>query len=83
MKRVIDLTMHIYEGMGIGRVFPEEQEFLIEDVFTYEQHGLRLERAGVNTYRHQRDIPGDPADKQGRSYHSARRTECENGTNRS
>ncbi len=42
MRRVIDLTMHIYEGMGIGRVFPQEQEFIIEDVLTYEQHGLRL-----------------------------------------
>jgi kynurenine formamidase len=42
MKRVVDLTMHIYEGMGIGRVFPQEQEFIIEDVFTYEQHGIRL-----------------------------------------
>lgn len=44
MKKVVDLTMHIYEGMGIGRVFPQEQEFIIEDVFTYEQHGLRLSR---------------------------------------
>lgn len=44
MKRVVDLTMHIYEGMALGRVFPQEQEFIIEDVFTYEQHGLRLSR---------------------------------------
>lgn len=42
MKRIVDLTMHIYEGMGIGRVFPQEQEFIIEDVFTYEKHGMRL-----------------------------------------
>ena len=34
--------MHIYEGMGIGPVFPEEQEFIIEDVLTYEKRGLRL-----------------------------------------
>lgn len=44
MKKVVDLTMHIYEGMGIGRIFPEEQEFIIEDVFTYEKHGVRVSR---------------------------------------
>ena len=44
MKKVIDLTMHIYEGMGIGRVFPEEQEFIIEDTFNYKDHGIRVSR---------------------------------------
>jgi len=42
MKGIIDLTMHIYEGMAIGRVFPQEQEFIIEDVLNYDDHGLRL-----------------------------------------
>jgi len=31
MRKIVDLTMHIYEGMGIGRVFPEEQEFITKD----------------------------------------------------
>lgn len=44
MKKVIDLTMHIYEGMAIGRTFPQEQQFIIEDVFTYEKQGMRLSR---------------------------------------
>ena len=44
MKKIVDLTMHIYEGMGIGRVYPNEQEFIIEDVYKYETHGIRLSR---------------------------------------
>lgn len=42
--RMIDITMPIYEGMGQGSVFPEETEFIVEDITTYEDNLVRLVR---------------------------------------
>lgn len=41
---VVDITMPIYEGMGIGNVWPHEQPFKVEDMLTVEKHGMRLVR---------------------------------------
>lgn len=41
---LVDITMTIYEGMGIGNVWPHEQPFKIEDMLTVEKHGIRLVR---------------------------------------
>ena len=41
---IVDITMPIYEGMGIGNVWPHEQPFKIENLLTVEKHGLRLVR---------------------------------------
>lgn len=39
---LVDITMTIYEGMGIGNVWPHEQPFKIEDLLNVQQHGMRL-----------------------------------------
>ncbi len=45
--RMIDITMPIYEGMGCGSVFPEETEFIVEDITTYEDNLVRLVRLTI------------------------------------
>ena len=42
--KMTDITMPLYEGMGPGSVFPEETEFMIEDITSYEENLVRLVR---------------------------------------
>ena len=41
--RVINLTMPLYEGMGVGRIYPQESEFIIESITSWEEGGARLD----------------------------------------
>ncbi len=41
--RVINLTMPLYEGMGVGRIYPQESEFNIESITSWEEGGARLD----------------------------------------
>ena len=42
--KMTDITMPLYEGMGPGSVFPEETEFMVEDITTFEENLVRLVR---------------------------------------
>ncbi len=45
--KMISLTMPLYEGMGYGGVYPQEQPFQVEWIYTWEVHG---HQRGVHTF---------------------------------
>ncbi|MBI2303450.1 MAG: cyclase family protein [Chloroflexi bacterium] len=41
--RIIELTMPLYEGMGYSSVYPQEQPFTVEEVYTWDVDGHQRE----------------------------------------
>lgn len=47
MMRVINLTHPLYEGMSFGSLWPQERPFEIDNIKSWDTHGLRLDNFNV------------------------------------